>query len=138
MKRQITIDSKKVLIIDDDKSLRTLLEVLLKKDYQVQSLENGYEALFWLEKNEIPDLIIVDINMPRLDGLKFINHLKKSGFYRDIPIFVLSGFYDSAIKSKCSEAGVEKFFLKPFNPSELSDQIKYHLYGTNSKRIQYA
>ncbi len=135
-KKDLLSITQRVLVIDDDVSLRMLLEIMLKKYYKVITVANGYEALFWLENNEIPDLIIVDINMPRIDGIKFINHLKKSGYYRNIPIIVLSGFYDGDIKKQCAEAGVGDFMIKPFNPSELSEKIADIL--SNQKNVKYA
>lgn len=127
---------KSVLIIDDDASIRMLLEIMLKQQYQVVTVENGYDALFWLENNDIPDLIIADINMPRINGIKFINHIKKSGYYRNIPILVLSGSYDSDNKAQCINAGVSEFMVKPFNPAELSDKINDVISGRQS--IKYA
>lgn len=136
-KKTLTTSAARILIIDDDASLRMLLEIMLKQHYQVVTVENGYEALFWLENNDIPDLIIADINMPRIDGIKFINHLKKSGYYRNIPVIVLSGHYDVDIKSKCHESGIKDFMVKPFNPSELSNKINSILTSEKAK-IKYA
>lgn len=135
-KKNINASNERILVIDDDASLRMLLDIMLKQHYQVVTVENGYEALYWLENNEIPDLIIADINMPRIDGIKFINHLKKSGYYRNIPVIVLSGYYDDEVKAKCMEAGVEDFMLKPFNPTALSDKVNSLLEKRQS--IKYA
>lgn len=135
-KKDLVRITQRVLVIDDDMSLRMLLEIMLKRHYGVVTVENGYEALFWLENNEIPDLIIVDINMPRIDGVKFIKHLKRSGYYRDIPIIVLSGFYDGDIKKQCAKAGVNNFMVKPFNPAELSEKIADVL--SIRKNVKYA
>lgn len=137
LKKNIISPNEKILVIDDDASLRMLLEIMLKQDYQVISVENGYEALIWLENNDIPDLIIADINMPKIDGLKFINHLKKSGYYKNIPVVVLSGFYDADIKLRCKDVGVKDFMVKPFNPKELSDKVKL-LISSGKKNIKYA
>ena len=113
------IAKNKILVIDDDSSIRMLLEIILKKNYEVIAVENGFEALMWMENNSIPDLIIVDINMPRINGYQFIHNLKKSGYYRDIPIIVLSGSLDTETKIKCYDLGVKDYYLKPFNPNEL-------------------
>ena len=130
------ITKDKILIIDDDSSIRILLEIIFKKQYEVISVENGFDALLWMENNTIPDLIIVDINMPRINGYQFISNLKKSGYYRDIPVIVLSGLLDTETMNKCNELGVKDFYLKPFNPGELLNKVKAVL--KSKQNLKYA
>lgn len=114
---------KSILVIDDDFSIRTLLEIILKNEYQVYCFPNGYDALVWIESNDIPDLVIVDVQMPVLNGLQFIKSLNTSGYYNEIPIIVLSGLDDTETKKKCTETGAIEFFLKPFDPNKLLNSI---------------
>lgn len=113
----------KILIIDDQITIRTLLEFVLS-DYDTILKEDGQEALTWLYNNDIPDLIIADLQMPNIDGYKFINILKSSGFYHNIPIVILSGNNSSNDRIQCFEAGVDDFIIKPFNPAELKIRVK--------------
>jgi DNA-binding response OmpR family regulator len=71
-----------------------------------------------------PDLIILDLRMPEMNGDEFLIYLKKNGLYKDIPVVVLSGEESSDIRIKMLELGAEDFILKPFNPMELKIRIK--------------
>jgi DNA-binding response OmpR family regulator len=112
-----------ILIIDDQLPIRTLLEFVLE-DYLTISRENGKKALEWLYNNPLPDLILVDLEMPEVDGYEFIRILKSSGFYDNIPIIILAGTESSAARIKCFEVGIDDFIRKPFNPVELKVRIK--------------
>ena len=113
----------KVLVVDDQNTIRTLLEFILN-DYETILKEDGQVALHWLYNNETPDLIIADLQMPNIDGFKFIKILKNSGFYNNIPILTLSGKNNSTDRIKCYEMGVDDFVIKPFNPAELKIRVK--------------
>ncbi|MDO9512327.1 MAG: response regulator [Bacteroidales bacterium] len=113
--------TKRILVIDDELSIRLLLENYLKKTYEVVSLNNGEEGLIWLQKN-IPELIICDIQMPLMNGYDFIKNVRASGFLKHTPIIMLSGEESSDSRVKCYKLGAQDFLLKPFNIQEL-DQV---------------
>lgn len=113
-----------VLVIDDDYFVRTLLNFLLKDFYEVVTIENGYKAMLWLDKGNIPDAIITDMDMPRINGFSFLNHLQKSGYYRDIPVIVLSGHSNPGLEEQCKISGAAEFVSKPFNPPDLLNKLK--------------
>jgi len=114
---------KKILVIDDEITIRTLLEKFLRNQYEVTAVGNGQEALTWLQGGNMPDLIIVDLEMPSMDGYEFLQQVKSSGFFRSIPIMMLSGVDSSAERVKCLKAGALDFMIKPFNPEELLIKI---------------
>ena len=118
---------KKILVIDDEKSIRFIIESTLKQEFDVISLVNGQEGLNYLEAGNFPDLIICDLVMPVLTGFDFLERIKTSGFFDDIPIMILSGREWSKDKIKCFELGAEDYVVKPFNPSELIARIKRRL-----------
>ncbi|MCF8235771.1 MAG: response regulator [Bacteroidales bacterium] len=91
---------KKILVIDDELSIRMLLENFLKKDYDVVTKNDGMEALKWMEDGNIPDLVVADIQMPNLDGYEFIKNIRASGYFKDIPLIMLSGIESSVIITK--------------------------------------
>jgi len=128
---------KKILAIDDDNSIRALLQILLQRRYEVTSREDGYEALLWLEQGNIPDLIIADIQMPKMDGIHFIKMIKKSGYYRDIPVIVLSGSDDKTLKAQCESAGAYKFYQKPFNPNILLEDIEQMFHNREELDVNF-
>ena len=111
------------LIIDDQVTIRTLLEFVLA-DYNVVSKENGKRALEWLYDNDLPDIIIVDLQMPEIDGHELVSILKTSGFYHNIPVVMLAGTEKSEERIKCYELGIDDFIVKPFNPAELKVRVK--------------
>ena len=118
---------KKILVLDDEKSIRFIIESTLKQEFDVISLVNGQEGLNYLEAGNFPDLIICDLVMPVLTGFDFLERIKTSGFFDDIPIMVLSGREWSNDKIRCFELGAEDYVVKPFNPSELIARIKRRL-----------
>lgn len=117
----------KILIIDDEKSIRALLENFLSKNYDVVVKSDGMEALQWLEGN-LPDLIICDIQMQNLDGYLFLEKLRQRGYTRHTPVIMLSGVESSKERIKCYQLGAQDFLSKPFNPAELEELIRKNLY----------
>jgi DNA-binding response OmpR family regulator len=114
---------KKILVIDDEITIRTLLEKFLGNQYEVTAMGNGQEALSWLQGGNMPDLMIVDLEMPSMDGFEVLRQVKSSGFFRSIPVLMLSGVDSSAERVKCLRAGALDFMIKPFNPEELTIKI---------------
>jgi len=110
---------KKILVIEDSLPVRKILEHVLGKENEVILTTNGAEALDWLQKETIPDLIICDIQMPVMSGEEFVVEIKSSGFFRDIPIIMLSGIESSSERIKMLKMGVNDYLVKPFNPEEL-------------------
>ena len=120
---------KQILAVDDDSSIRELLEFLLRNDYDVVTKKDGMEAMVWLSSGNIPDLIITDLDMPRLNGYEFFKNIRRSGFYRDIPTIVLSGLENSKLIITCLQQGADNYILKPFNPESLFIKIDQILKG---------
>ncbi len=119
-------DKKKVIIcIDDDKSMHVLLKSQLTGHGGYKSLHamSGEEALSTLKKFPV-DLIILDLNMPGMDGFQILDHLKRNESTRKTPIIVLSSLNRENLKVKALERGAEDFIVKPFTGPELSARIK--------------
>lgn len=110
---------KKLLIVDDKSSITNLLAQFLNEKYLVETKSDGLKALTWLQKGNIPDVIITDLQMPEIDGFEFIKRLKESGYFKDIPIIVLSSKDNSSDRVQCLKMGAEDYMIKPFNPEEL-------------------
>ncbi len=115
---------KKILVVDDEQIIRMLLENYFAASYNVTVKSDGKEALEWLHQGFIPDLIIADINMPNMDGLAFVENIRSSGYFKDIPIIMLSSSETSAEKIKFLRLGANDYVVKPFNPEELSVRIE--------------
>ncbi len=115
---------KRILLVDDEVAILKLLEFILKKDYELVIKNNGFDALTWLDSGNIPDLIISDMEMPYFNGADFVRSLKVSGYFREIPVIVLSGSESlENIKNKIPYP-INDLISKPFNPSILKEKIK--------------
>jgi CheY-like chemotaxis protein len=114
---------KQILAIDDSKAIRFLLQTVLGKEYQMITMPDGCSAMYWLSKKKLPDLIIVDPQLPDMENWELIQQLSSSGIYGAIPVIVLSGLEKEETELKCMEYGVVKYFLKPFNPVDLLGEI---------------
>jgi CheY-like chemotaxis protein len=109
----------KILAVDDSKAIRFLLQTVLGGEFQVTTVPDGCSAMYLLGKNDLPDLIIADPQLPDMGDWELIHHLSSSGIYGSIPVVVLSALDRQETELKCMEYGVRKFFLKPFNPVDL-------------------
>lgn len=114
---------KNILAIDDSKAMRFLLQTVLGKDYQVITAPDGCSAMYWLSKRNLPDLIIVDAQLPDMQDWELIEQFTSSGIYRDIPLIVLSSLDKGATQAKCLEYGITDHFTKPFNPIDLVEAV---------------
>lgn len=118
---------KTILVVDDEVSICMILENFLSKNYNVVSINDGLNALLYLDEN-IPDLIISDIQMPNMDGYEFLTHLRQRGFTKNTPVIMLSGKSESKERIKCYKLGAQDYLTKPFNPEELDELVKKNVY----------
>ncbi|MBH0168338.1 response regulator transcription factor [Fictibacillus sp. 18YEL24] len=114
----------RVLIVDDDSDIRNLISVYLENEgmYTVQS-ENAIDALEQLEKKDF-DLIILDIMMPKMDGIQACMRIRQE---RNMPIIMLSAKSEDMDKIQGLAAGADDYLSKPFNPLELMARVKSQL-----------
>ena len=118
---------KKILVVDDETIICMILENFLSKSYDLITVNDGLGALKWLENN-IPDLIISDIQMPNMDGFEFLKKLRQRGFTKHTPVIMLSGRSESMERIKCYQHGAQDYLTKPFNPEELDELVKKNLF----------
>lgn len=114
----------KILVIEDHDSIRMLMTNFLSKDFDVVTKSDGFDGLAWLSSGNIPDFILLDYDMPRINGLQFLENIRKSGFFQTIPVIVVTGEEDAQIKEACKKFGITDFLTKPFNPIELRSKIQ--------------
>jgi CheY-like chemotaxis protein len=118
---------KKILVVDDEKSICLLLENFLSEEYDVTAIYSGQDALVWLESN-LPDLIISDIQMAVMDGYEFLTKVRQRGFTKHTPFIMLSARAESKERIKCYQLGAQDYLTKPFNPQELEELVKKNLF----------
>lgn len=114
----------KITIVEDDIYMQNLLDHCLKDQHEVQLFDNGLGAFSSLEEGHIPDVIIADLNVPRLNGLELIVQIRADKTFNNIPVIILSGEESTEQRIKCLEAGADDYIVKPFNPRELNARIK--------------
>ena len=118
---------KRILLIDDEKDLLELLgEFLEASDYEVLKASDGKEGLA-LARQEKPDLILLDVMMPRMDGYKMCRFLKSQKKCRDIPVILLTARSQVQDRKFGKELGVDAYVTKPFEHGELLKKIKHCL-----------
>lgn len=113
----------KILIIDDDIPLLTSLQVRLEKeDFQVLTAESGTEGVK-AAKREKPNLIVLDLAMPDIDGVQVLDQLRKSIVTWEIPVVVLAAEGTPENRERIRQLGVSRFLQKPFSPQHLVSEI---------------
>jgi two-component system, chemotaxis family, chemotaxis protein CheY len=115
---------KRILTIDDSKTMRDMLRfTLVDAGYDVLQAVDGQDGLDVLRKERV-DVVITDINMPKLDGYGVIRHLRADAGYDDTPILVLSTECDQKTKDIGRDAGATGWLVKPFDPDQLVEIVR--------------
>ncbi len=114
-----------VLILDDNGTLSLFYKTLLEKTYQltISEAKNGKQGLNKLE-NEIPDLILLDIDMPQMNGYQFLEKIRKNANYKNIPVIMLSSQGDRDTVEKFLGLGISGYMLKTFNKIEFLNSFE--------------
>ena len=112
-----------ILIVDDDEMAKASLREELEKDYIVLDAYNGIQALKILNDHEVA-AIVLDLIMPEMDGIGFLEEFNKKQEYKKIPVIVATSNDDEAMEQKCLELGVWDFVMKPYKPVLLEFRIK--------------
>jgi len=122
------MENKKILVVDDEKHMVRLMEYNLRKEgYLVDSAYNGLEALDKVGSNQ-PDLILLDIKMPVMNGIEVCVRLKQNPETKNIPVIVVSVLADN---EEIVSLGVRSAIPKPFDPERLLNEVKLALAGKN-------
>ena len=116
----------RVLVVEDHPASRKMLESMLLKSYEVMSAESGTQAIE-IAKNKKPDLVLLDIEMPGLDGFQTQEILKSGIIDQATPVIFLTAREDSKSREKGLEAGAVDYITKPYDKQELSIKVKNHL-----------
>ena len=116
--------AKTILIADDEVYMLRLLEATFRKGrYRTIQVRNGQDALTAAER-EHPDLIVMDVMMPGLDGLSAVHQLKQTDATARIPVIVLSSKGHALTKVEAEVAGASLFLTKPFSPNQLLAEVQ--------------
>lgn len=114
---------KRILVVDDSRTMREMIEFVLKGKYQVDLSVDPLDALLKLNRNNY-DLVITDVNMPNMDGLTFVREFRNLPKYTGKPILVLTTESDNEKKMKAKGYGATGWIVKPFDPSKLLSTVE--------------
>lgn len=118
------MEKKKILIVDDETDMRKAISIRLKiNNYETIAASDGEEGL-QKAKTENPDLIILDLMMPKINGYEVCRMLKFDDKYKKIPIIILSALSQQSEKEKAEQSGADAYFIKPFDLALLLAKIK--------------
>lgn len=116
----------RILVCDDDPSVRQLLEVALSFDHDVIMATNGQEALDHLAGDPDVEVLVLDVMMPVKDGLATLRELRQQEAMAQLPVIMLTAKAQDADAQAGIEAGADEYLTKPFDPLELEQLIDHH------------
>jgi two-component system chemotaxis response regulator CheY len=120
---------KKILAVDDSPSVRKLVEFSLKRGgFLVTTAQDGQEALDIIVRDTF-DAVILDVNMPRLDGFEFLRRIRANESYASIPVVMLTTEGHDVDKERARDLGATAYLVKPFKPTMLLELINEVLSG---------
>ena len=116
MSEQVT-EKPEILVVDDSKVIRLAVKKMLAGDYKLHFAEDGQIAWEMLQKNNAISVVFTDLNMPNLNGMELLNHIRcaDTEHIADLPVIIITGHEDSeSIKQEVFDAGATDFIAKPF------------------------
>ena len=128
--------NKLIIVIDDSATVRKIIETCLGREgFEVKSFPDGVEAMRWLTQPEarIPDLVILDINLPKVDGYEVARHLKTKPQFANTVIVMLTRRDGMINRLKGRLAGAKEYVTKPFKTQEIVSIIQSYLRSTASQ-----
>lgn len=132
-------EKPRVMIVDDaTENLKVLIE-LLKEEYQIIPLKSGQLAVEKLEDDPLPDLVLLDIVMPDMDGYELCEKIKKTPRTEEIPVIFITAVSEAMDDAKAFELGAVDYIPKPFNPLTVKARVNTHIkLHRTVKRLQAA
>jgi len=117
-------ERKKILLVDDDEIQHIIIENMLHDEYEIIKVKSGSEALKFLYNNIVPDLVLLDILMPDIDGWEIFSRMKALSLLKKVPIAFLTSINESTEEKRAFDIGVDDFIRKPYEKEDLKKRIK--------------
>lgn len=118
--------TRRVLIVDDEPDIRLLIRInLVAAGYEVLEVGSGREAIDFIEGEE-PDIVLLDLRLPELDGWEVLEHLKERGVIERVPVVAISAHASPMTKERAREVGFRSYVSKPFTPQELLEVVAHY------------
>ena len=118
---------KRLLICDDQPNIRESYKLIFEEGYDLVFAQNGQDVLLWLKEGNKPDLVIMDIKMPKMDGLTALKELKK--LQPDLPVLVVTGYDCVETAALALQSGALDYIVKPFDPTQILRSVQKTLCG---------
>ncbi len=113
------------LIIDDSRALRRILRgMLLELGFEVSEASQGEEGLARLQQEPLPDIVLVDWNMPVMTGLEFVREVRADHRFRDLPLMMVTTETEMSQVTVALAAGVTEYVMKPFSKEVIADKLQ--------------
>lgn len=122
------MNKHKILIVDDDSIALAIARAMLENDYDVTTAKSGREGLGYMRKETLPDLVLVDMVMPGVDGLEFIRTVRADDQLPEIPIILMSSTNTNKEVLGSYTSGTSDFIAKPLEADILNMKVKLHLH----------
>lgn len=132
--RFMLAERETILIVDDNEIMLEASKTVLENEYEVVAAKSGKEALDYMLRGPAPDLILLDIIMPNLDGWETFNRLKAISCLRDVPIAFLTSVSSAAAEERAFKMGAAGFIKKPCGEENLKNRIKSLIRGNKLTR----
>lgn len=112
------------MIVDDDESIRMLVAGYFENDFDTVLMKDGHEALVYISENKVPDLILLDMEMPKINGRVFLRRIRYGNArFSKIPIIFLTSVSSRLIVQSAFKHGAEDYIIKPFKKEELVKKV---------------
>lgn len=112
-----------LLVVEDHPVFRKFLLSWLSRTYKVTAVRDGFEALRWLQAGNHVDAIVLDMEMPRIDGYRFLENIRYSGLHSKLPVIALTANSVESVQQRCEGLALHAVFSKPYNPNALREAI---------------
>lgn len=112
-----------VLVVEDHPVFRRFLLSWLSRSYRVHAVADGFEGLRWLQAGNQPDVVVLDMEMPRITGEQFLRNLRFSGLFTDLPVVAVSSVPEEDVWERVEQYNVSAVFPKPYQPAALLSAI---------------
>lgn len=123
----------RILVVEDEVHIQRLIKLVLEKHkFEVDTASSGEEALQRLKTEARPDMILLDILMPGVDGLSVLRTLKTTAEFKDIPVVMLTALAQENVVLQGIKLGAKDYIRKPFHPTELVKRLAKHLGGVTA------
>lgn len=115
----------RVLVVDDSRAIRRIVSDIMKQlNFEVTEAGNGLEALDKLQQYGAPDIVLVDWNMPEMNGLEFIKAVRTNPIYADLPLMMVTTETEMERMALAFMAGVNEYVMKPFDKQTIHDKLQ--------------